>query len=146
MSLAVAVTIVNWALTLSIQVTSGGRTPDTIPKIVHTLKFAYISRLMWVWSVTFIKVSVALMMLRIKQTPAWRRGISALVATLLIFGIAMTISLLTQCWPIRKNWDITSLVGSCWSVNGQSIFTYVTTGISNPLSLYPTLGRKFLKT
>ena len=135
MTCAVAFTIVNWALNLDIQLISQGRTPTSLLMAEQLLKLAYVSRHMWNWSVTLIKISVALMMLRIKQTQRWRMGISVLVAALLILGLGQLILLLVQCVPIKQNWDLTG-TGTCWSTKRQDNITYISTGISNPASLY----------
>jgi hypothetical protein len=135
MTCAVAFTIVNWAVNLDIQLITQGRSPTSLAMAEQLLKLAYISRHMWNWSVTLIKVSVALMMLRIKQTPRWRIGISVLVASLLILGLAQMVALLVQCVPIKQNWDLIG-TGTCWSTKHQDNVTYITAGISSPASRY----------
>jgi uncharacterized membrane protein len=130
MTLAVAVTMVNWALNLQIQLVTRGRTPTSLATAEEILKLGYVSRHMWNWSVTLIKVSVALMMLRIKQTPRWRIGISALVVALLVLGFGQLVALLVQCKPIKQNWDLTG-TGTCWSSTRQNTVTYIATGMSS---------------
>jgi hypothetical protein len=123
------VTVVNWAVTLAIMLLTEERAPTSLAMVEKTLLFGYVSRHMWNLSVTSIKVSVALMMLRIKQTKRWRIGISVMVAALIIFGLGQMIAMLVQCVPIRQNWDITG-TGTCWSATRQDNVTYISSGIS----------------
>jgi hypothetical protein len=130
MTFAVVVTVVNWAVTLAIMLQTEGRAPTSLAGAEQALKLGYITRHMWNLSVTSIKVSVALMMLRIKQTKQWRIGIFAMVAALLILCLGQMIALLVQCVPVRQNWDITG-TGTCWSVTHHDNVTYISSGISS---------------
>jgi hypothetical protein len=130
MTCAVAFTVVNWAVNLDIQVITQGRNPTSLVMAERLLKLGYVSRHLWLWSVTFIKVSVALMMLRIKQTRRWQIGISMLVATLLVMGFVQLIGLLIQCRPLNKNWNLTG-PGKCWSTTIQDNGTYISSGTPN---------------
>jgi hypothetical protein len=146
MSIAVVVTVINYALTIALITASQGKHIEyvSLSTIVYITKIAYFSRFLWVWSVTTIKTSVALMILRIKQSPAWRIGIFCLVATLLVLGIGQTIALLVQCRPIRDNWALVN-EGNCWNQDLQNKITYTSSGISNPPSLHFPPFPKVLK-
>jgi hypothetical protein len=68
-----------------------------------------------------IKISLALMLLRIEQVLGWRRFLWAMIFLQLSIGVYNTISILLQCVPIHKAWDLVGAVpGSCWSKEAQA--------------------------
>jgi hypothetical protein len=76
----------------------------TIEKI---LLLSFLMRLFWIWSVTMIKISVALMIQRIKQDRYWQWGLLCLNGVLLFSAIGNTISIVLSCRPVAGNWKIT---------------------------------------
>ena len=83
-----------------------------------------------IWGVIFVKISVALMLLRIKQTKTWRIGMAALIGSLVVVGIVATILQILQCRPIQAYWDFT-IEAHCMSPK----FIHASSYIYN--SLYP---------
>jgi hypothetical protein len=62
------------------------------------------------------KISVLLMLLRIKQTPTWKRGIAIFITFVVLNAIASTLVEVLQCRPVSANWDITLPRSDCLSV------------------------------
>jgi hypothetical protein len=128
-TLAMVITIVNWACNVKIQIATGGHhiRQITMQGLATSSKLGFISMVLWIWALTMLKISVALMLLRIKQTPRWKIGIGALIAVLIIVGVASTIAQILQCLPVTANWDIMlkeSEHSSCWTEQKQAIVTY----------------------
>jgi hypothetical protein len=75
------------------------------------------------FSNTYVKLSVALMLLKIKPEKAWRRGLTSLIAILTISVIGMAIAQLLMCRPIRASWNVILRLnpGNFWDVNTQVI-------------------------
>lgn len=131
-TLATAITVANWACNISIQIVTGGRHVEYISPSAFqkAAQLGYVSMVLWIWSITTLKVSVALMLLRIKQTPKWKAGIWSLIAALFAVGIASTLAQILQCIPIRSNWDLLLHLkpGNCWTEEKQEIVTYSVSG------------------
>jgi hypothetical protein len=72
----------------------------------------------YTWAVTFIKMSLACMILRIQfnQKP-WRIGIPILMAVMVMFALACTLMNWLQCRPIRAYWDYSISRDHCLAPN-----------------------------
>jgi hypothetical protein len=89
-------------------------------------KYAIIAQPLWAWSMATIKISFALMLLRIEQIVGWRRFLWVMIILQVVIGVYNTIGILLQCIPIYKAWDLIGAVpGSCWSKEAQSTSTIV---------------------
>jgi hypothetical protein len=87
-------------------------------------KYAVIAQPLWAWSMATIKISFALMLLRIEQIIAWRRFLQAMIILQIVVVIFNTIGIFLQCIPFEKSWDLVGAVpGTCWSKQTQSICT-----------------------
>jgi hypothetical protein len=105
-----------------------GSAPDSffLSNAQVAFKYAIVAQPLWAWSMATIKISFALMLLRIEQTLSWRRFLWAMIILQIVIGIYNTIGILLQCVPIYKAWDlIGSVPGSCWSKEAQSTSTIV---------------------
>src|ERR1700742_1617831 len=58
MTIAVAFTVANWAVQVALMVSTKGQSTQTMSfsTIEYILKLSFITKLLWVWSVTTIKV------------------------------------------------------------------------------------------
>jgi hypothetical protein len=87
--------------------------------------------MLWAWSMAAIKISFALMLLRIEQASAWRRFLWAMIALQIVVAVFNTLGIFLQCIPFEKSWDLLGVVpGSCWSKRTQSISTIVVSVIN----------------
>jgi hypothetical protein len=89
-------------------------------------KFAIVAQPLWAWSMATIKISFALMLLRIEQIVGWRRFLWAMIFLQIAIALYNTIGILLQCIPLSKAWDLMGTTpGSCWSKKAQSTSTIV---------------------
>jgi hypothetical protein len=89
-----------------------------------SFKHAVIAQPLWAWSMATVKISFALMLLRIEQAHRWRQFLWAMIVVQLIVGFYNTLTILLQCVPLHKAWDLVGAVpGTCWSRRAQSTST-----------------------
>jgi rhodopsin domain-containing protein len=122
--------------------------PLTIKLIEKTLLLVFLDRLLWIWSVTMIKLSVTIVILRIRQERHWQRGLYFLIAVLLLAAIGNSISILLACRPIKANWNIELLLtpGTCQSEHTTVILIWATSSkFLTPTSFHPLTFRSVLR-
>jgi hypothetical protein len=79
-------------------------------------KKAAIAQPIWAWSMAFIKVSFALMLLRISPSKSLRRFLWGMIILQIVLAVYNTLATLLQCVPVHKQWDLLGTVpGHCWS-------------------------------
>ena len=127
--------IVEWAL-LVVMVHHGFGGPlDKLPpsdkKAVTAYKFAVL--LLWSWGVTFIKISVALMLLRIKRSRPWQVWLGILIAVQIVTVVAGTFVNFLSCKPFYALWYPDLVGGVCWSQSIRNDLAYVISGTFTPL-------------
>ncbi|KAF2822440.1 hypothetical protein CC86DRAFT_423622 [Ophiobolus disseminans] len=89
-----------------------------------SFKYAAIAQPLWAWSMATIKISFALMLLRIEQARRWRQFLWAMIVVQILLGIYNTLTIFLQCVPFYKAWDLVGAVpGTCWSRRAQSVST-----------------------
>lgn len=95
------------------------------------LKLLYVDEIVSLFAICFVKVSVALFLLRIGNLRRWLR--MALIAnTLFLVGstIAFAIILLIQCRPVNANWNLLAKAkAKCLSADTLVDISYLTTGL-----------------
>jgi len=73
-------------------------------------KWNLVEEPIWLWDITFVKISVALMFLRFTQTLVWKRTLAVLIYASLFCvittAIITTALQFTACSPIRILWDM----------------------------------------
>jgi hypothetical protein len=69
------------------------------------MRYLFISQLFWYWSVTLIKLSVALLLLRLKQTRPWRSFLYLIMALAISAAVVQTFFQFLQCRPFSVFWD-----------------------------------------
>ncbi|KAF1954046.1 hypothetical protein CC80DRAFT_595202 [Byssothecium circinans] len=94
-----------------------------------SLRLVFISQLLWYWSLTLIKLSVALLLLRIKHTKRWRFFLYSTMLVLILAAVVQTAFQFLQCRPFSIYWDprVTSTQGlKCFktSVINGNIFAF----------------------
>jgi len=90
-------------------------------------KVAFLIVVLFVWAVTMIKISVCLMLLRIKrQSKPWFIGLWTMIAVLFCIAVTVTVLYLVMCNPIQANWQLKYIVepDACWSIDRFINFTY----------------------
>ena len=113
-----------------------------------TRKYGFLAIPIWGIAMMFIKVSIAMMMLRIQPNVLWWRIFCFFIMSILIgYGVANTFFILLQCQPLEASWDATVLQtvdgASCLPQTGILIMSNLGSGINIAtdvlLSLAPTL-------
>lgn len=80
--------------------------------------YGIIAQPIWAWSMALIKISVAVMLLRLEQERCWRRFLWAMIGLQVLLGIYNNCSQLLQCIPIEATWHFTDLEDAkCWSAS-----------------------------
>ena len=92
--------------------------------LVIGFKLSFISDLMWLWTGTFIKVSICCFLFRIKKSARWVWGIWIMITILFVTAIASTLAELLQCSPVRANWEPALHGTKCWSTGRLLAATY----------------------
>jgi len=79
----------------------------TIPStnVVPIIKIELASQILLAWAVTFTKISVALLLLRIQQTKARTWCIYGSMLILTAASIAYTVITMTECVPLSDYWN-----------------------------------------
>jgi len=73
----------------------------------NAIMLAYFAIPCWGWAMTCIKISVALSLLRVKQSMPWKIGLYGLVAFQLVYTVGSFIFVFQVCHPLSDWWDIT---------------------------------------
>ncbi|KAK1834045.1 hypothetical protein QBC39DRAFT_278169 [Podospora conica] len=111
----VILSIVDWGLITAGSFPSEGLLP--IAKGTETAKFSWIAIGIWGLSMTCIKVSIALTLLRIQNQRAWRIFLFLIMTIQVIYGVLNIIfNLALACRPLAAAWDIQlalSMPGAC---------------------------------
>jgi hypothetical protein len=73
-----------------------------------------------------VKISIAIMLLRIKTTKMWRIGLYTLIGSLILVGAVSTIVDLVMCRPISAFWSLTDRETHCWAADKLTIMPVIT--------------------
>jgi hypothetical protein len=92
--------------------------PDVI---VEGLRLTYFVGILTTYPNILVKISIAIMLLRIKTTKTWRIAIYSLLASLVFVGVISTIVYLFYCRPISAFWSLTDRETHCWSAENMLI-------------------------
>jgi hypothetical protein len=82
----------------------------------------------WISAVSCVKISVTLMLLRIRDDRPWRMGLYVLMAFIMAAAILNVILELIQCKPIKAFWDRTTPGAVCWSPAKVQASLYISAG------------------
>lgn len=91
------------------------RSKLTIANIEDASFYSIIGQPFWAWSMAAIKISIALMLIRLEPGVRWRRFLWAMVALQVVLTMYNTLAQFLGCIPFHKTWDFTGAVpGKCW--------------------------------
>ncbi|KAF2267268.1 hypothetical protein CC78DRAFT_531043 [Lojkania enalia] len=72
----------------------------------ESLRFIFINQVVWYWSITLVKLSVAYLLLRVKrESKRWRYFLISIMIFLVLVAGVSTIFQFTQCRPFQVFWD-----------------------------------------
>jgi len=99
------------------------------------------SEVMSALSVPLIKISVAIMLLRLLRGKYWKRFLYVIIAVQVVMAVFVTLMQTTRCVPIKGLWDPAITDKKCWSEHAFRVslsFTSVVTILTDViLSLIP---------
>jgi hypothetical protein len=111
-TLAVLVATVCWVFNIYITVVMGGRHTYFVELNVleDVARVSFVFLTLSLWSVTMVKISVCLMLLRIKvYAKSWLIGLCAMIGTLFPLACSITICNMLMCRPIEANRGLLTL-------------------------------------
>ncbi|KAF1808102.1 hypothetical protein P152DRAFT_462912 [Eremomyces bilateralis CBS 781.70] len=106
-TLSVILAIILFGVTCQSAAYGFGRHAITVTPnhMVGIMLLTYISQLALMWSVTFTKISVAFMLLRIRRSKIWIWGMWGSIVILMGAAIAYTVIISTECIPTSDFWN-----------------------------------------
>ncbi|KAH7028257.1 hypothetical protein B0J12DRAFT_684233 [Macrophomina phaseolina] len=125
-SVAVALSIVGFSLQIAACKHGMGRHNYYVPSDDQSaaLHYLFVMYCTWVFCVGLIRLSVAFLLLRFFDTPAWRWSLRILVASIILSIIGGIIAQLIECRPLRAMWEAVA-DAKCWTNTEMQIFGYV---------------------
>ena len=134
LTLKQAFTIADWAM-LMVPITSYLRTRQTNNLIswdefIYGLKPSYLAIAIWGLSMTSIKISVALTLLRFLRSTPWRVFLYIMIGLQAAMAISNTLWILLQCRPLAEAWNPLSLPGVCAPTSAATLASNVTAGFN----------------
>ena len=102
----------------------------TLTMFTEILKLSYVGTIVAAASLSAIKTSIALTLLRFLTSFYWRVFLWSMIALQGIYFIANTIWLLLECHPISAAWDPLAPPGACVSRARQLIASNTSTGFT----------------
>ncbi|KAK0639658.1 hypothetical protein B0T16DRAFT_463308 [Cercophora newfieldiana] len=97
---------------------------------VRASRLLFISQLPWSWGVALGKISIALLLLRLKSGRGWKFFLYAMVAVQLASATAANIAQLVRCRPISAAWDFNTETSRCQSPRMIHISAYTNASIA----------------
>ena len=81
-------------------------TPESLAAFTQVVKWQYLAEILTSSSLFFARISICLFLLRIFG-PAryWRRILYCAMAFITLINVSSIMMVITQCRPLRKNWD-----------------------------------------
>jgi rhodopsin domain-containing protein len=130
MTVAMLLTIGYYGCQLASFAVISGQSLLSIPAIENLLRIAFVLQWLYLLTSTMVKVSVVLMIQRIKQERHWQRGLYCLLVIIFLAAILNAVSILVGCHPIRANWKVMLAMkpGACQPKHTYLIMLWVNTG------------------
>lgn len=75
------------------------------PNQFAALRLIFITQVIWYWSVTIVKLSVALLLLRLKPSRRWKIFLYCTMTLLIVTVVVQTCFQFLQCRPFAIYWD-----------------------------------------
>ena len=112
-------------LTFEMFTTAG---PKPMHKAEQGIKFSYLAIPLWACSISWTKMGVCFMLLRIRSSLAWNGFLYTIIVSHVLFQIAVLLFNLLQCRPLEAAW-LGVLPGSrCLSPHAMSVMVTTTSG------------------
>src|SRR6188768_4302975 len=82
----------------------------TLQDVITANKYALVSQPLWAWSMALIKISVAIMLLRLEPARTMRYFLFFMIFIQLATAVYNTIVQAIQCFPFEAAWDLLNLI------------------------------------
>lgn len=135
--LALIFTILQFSFLMAAVPHGVGRHNSYVPykEQVEANKLLLISQLPWGWAVAFAKISIACLLLRLKNATSeglwpWKVPLYFLIVVQIASAVAANVVQLTQCRPIIAIWDPTTPEAVCRSPSVAHTTIYVTSAFA----------------
>ncbi|KAF2398790.1 hypothetical protein EJ06DRAFT_496547 [Trichodelitschia bisporula] len=92
--------------------------------VTKAMRGVWIQLLLWTWSITLIKISIAVMLLRIRRDNPWRYWVYFLIGFVVSSAIVSTVLQFVQCSPVSAFWNPTVPGAKCWTPNKRRVSLY----------------------
>src|SRR4051812_16087700 len=81
--------------------------PLTQSQFAEVVKLGVVSVLLWSWAAAFIKISVAVMLVRLRQDSRrlWLVFLYTMMALQVAYGVMVTVFMLVACRPFSETWS-----------------------------------------
>jgi hypothetical protein len=99
---------------------------DSIAKVAPLTMVAEIATS---WSVALVKTSIALMLVRLQQSPGWTHFLYTVIGVQVVTAVFVTIMHTTRCIPIEAVWNPTVTNKRCWSAEAFKVTMTVASAI-----------------
>ncbi|KAF2459124.1 hypothetical protein BDY21DRAFT_274663, partial [Lineolata rhizophorae] len=96
--------------------------PDSLEEII---RLNVISGISWTWGITFLKISVTFMLLRITIDRFWQYGLYFAMLVIMATGVAATVLQVIMCDPLSALWDASISLDHCWSQKTMAQNVYI---------------------
>ncbi|KAF2178368.1 hypothetical protein K469DRAFT_676102 [Zopfia rhizophila CBS 207.26] len=115
--LAVILSIPQYAMII-VSISYGyGRHMQFVPPENRTkaIKLIFYSQVLWYWSITFAKISVACLLLYLKSERLWNRFLQLTILILVCSAISITLTQFVACRPFSAYWESRAArYAKCW--------------------------------
>ncbi|KAF1815683.1 hypothetical protein P152DRAFT_496322 [Eremomyces bilateralis CBS 781.70] len=114
-TIAMVLVLISYSIMIYTITLGYGRRFELITDGTQYVKMIWVTQVLWQWGLTFIKLSVAAMLLRIQRATVWRIGMSACIVYLVVFAVVTMSLQLTECKPLEFYWNKSIIQGTCRS-------------------------------
>lgn len=80
-----------------------------LSNVITANKYALVSQPLWAWSMSLIKISVAIMLLRLEPAKMMRHFLFFMIFIQIATAVYNTVIQAIQCFPFEASWDILKL-------------------------------------
>ncbi|OCK77663.1 hypothetical protein K432DRAFT_303677 [Lepidopterella palustris CBS 459.81] len=132
-SIAMILMVVIWSLcAAAVHMGAMGRHNFYVPldKQIAANRLLLIVQILWIWSVAFVKMSMACMLLRILRSKNWHMFLYATIVVQVVAATAFMFILLLQCRPIEAVWNPGLKGAKCWSQLPAQVGLYSNAAVS----------------
>lgn len=97
---------------------------------VKASRLLFLSQLPWGWGVALGKISISLLLLRLKTSPGWRVFLHAMIAVQVASALCLNTIQLARCRPISAAWRFDTEATQCLRVRVMHIAMYTNGAIA----------------